>query len=97
MEQIYLHLAGVLTAGQCLISVDNGVTSLDEVGVAGLAGGHATLAVIHFCGKCDLGHLQGHGINNELESQVLSVSGYAVAVELGLGAVVLAVLVDEVP
>lgn len=71
-----LHLAGVFTASQRLVGVEDGVTALDKVGVAGL---------------------EGHGVEDDLEGQVLSVGRNAVGVELGLGAVILAVLVDEVP
>jgi len=87
-------LASVGTAGEGTVSIEDGVTGLDEVGVARLAAW-----VLVFCSMVRLGvcgNLQGHAIDDELHGEVLSVGGDAVP-DGRAGSVVLAELVDQVP
>jgi len=88
-------LASVGTAGKGTVSVEDGVTGLDEVGVAGLA---VWTSVIYSVGKLGVccGYLQGHAVDDELHGEVLSVGGHAVP-DGRTGGVVLAELVDQIP
>lgn len=87
-------LAGVGTTSESTVSIDDGVTGLNEVGVAGLAVWESVSRCIVKLGFG--GYLQGHAIDDELHGEVLSVGGHAVA-DGRASSVVLAELVDQVP
>jgi hypothetical protein len=87
-------LASVGTAGEGTVSIEDGVTGLDEVGVARLAVWVLVSCLMVKLGVC--GYLQGHSVDDELHGEVLSVGGDAVPDGRASG-VVLAELVDQVP
>jgi hypothetical protein len=87
-------LAGVGATSESTVSIDDGVTGLDEVGVAGLAVWELVFCSITDLGVC--GYLQGHAVDDELHGEVLSIGGDAVA-NGRASSVVLAELVDQVP
>ena len=87
-------LASVGTASEGAVGVEDGVTGLDEVGVARLAVWVLVSCLMVKLGVC--GYLQGHSVDDELHGEVLSVGGDAVPDGRASG-VVLAELVDQVP
>ena len=87
-------LAGVRATSESTVSVEDGVTGLDEVGVAGLAVWTSVIYSVAKFGVC--GYLQSHAIDDELHGEVLSV-GRDTVPDGRTSSVVLAELVDQVP
>jgi hypothetical protein len=97
------QLAGVRTAGQGQVSVDDGIAGRDHGWVARLPVESDQLfgTRLNLLDNPLLGHgrssLQGHAVDDKLHGEVSPVGGHTLAVECRLGGRVEAVLVDQVP
>ena len=92
-------LTQVVTTSESRVGVQDGVTGLDEVGVAGLA--VSPVSTDTGFQDCSWGdnefYLQSHAVDDQLQREELSVGGHTVRVESRLLRRAEAVLVNQVP